>query len=331
MSGASPAPVSVVIPFYGGHQTIQRAVDSLNAQELRPSGIVVVDDASPEPFPAESIRSEIPIRVVVHDRNRGIPAARNAGFRAAAQDWIAFLDQDDEWAPDKLARQWTRLEESGAAGDEEVVIFGRLLMESGDAEPYLLPPRRAIAAVEAGGERAVGAFIRHGNVVPFVTLLLPRSLFERYGPLDESLRGGADDAELVLRLLAEGVRFRFDDDPGARRWSAAHRFTGRNYSAHAPRWIADQLEFFPRLAERYPLLAPLRDRLLASARFRLGRHHDRLGELEAAAAEYHRAIRLRPLWWRPWVARAGLAAPAPVRRLAASAWRRVRDQVRESE
>lgn len=320
------APVAVVIPFYEGHETIQRAVDSLNRQTLPPAEIVVVDDASPRPFRPGDIRSAVPLRTVSHDHNRGIPAARNSGIRAATSDWLGFLDQDDEWAPDKLERQWSRVEQSGS--DEELVIFGRLLMETGEGPPYLLPPRRAIAALEAGGRRAARAFVVHGNVAPMVTLLIPRAVFDRYGSMDESLRGGADDAELVLRLVGEGVHFRFDDEPGADRWSAAHRFTGRNYSVHAPRWIADQLDFFPRLAERYPVLKPFRDAYLARARYTLGRHHDRRGEAEAARAEYRRARRLDPRWWRPWVARARLAAPTPVRRLTARAWQRLKERRR---
>lgn len=326
-SAAATAPVSVVIPFYGGHETIQRAVASLNDQTLRPAEIVIVDDASAEPLRPEAIRSSVPVRTVSHERNRGIPAARNAGIRAAAHEWLGFLDQDDEWASDKLGRQWALAERAGP--NEDLVVFGRLLMETGEAEPYLIPPSRAIPAIEAGGSRAARAFLRHGNVLPFVTLLVPRPVFDRYGLLDESLRGGGDDTELVLRLIGEGVRFRFDDDPGARRWSAAHRFTGRNYSAHAPRWIADQVALFPRLAEAYPVLEPLRDRYLARARYALGRHHDRSGDAEAAAAEYHRAIRLDPFWWRPWAARLRLAAPATARRAVAVAWRWLKERRRE--
>lgn len=317
-----------MIPFYNGRDTIRRALDSLERQTLQPAEIVVVDDGSPlSPFEDRMVTPGIPIRVIRLPENQGIPAARNAGIRAAAQPWIAFLDQDDEWATDKLERQWRTLEREGLR--HESVIFGRLLMETGRDRPYLRPPRSAIADVEAGDRRAVAAFVRHGNVLPLVTLLLSRELFERHGYLDETLRGGADDTEFVLRLIGEGAVFRFDGHGDSGVWSAAHRHTGQNYSSHAPRWVADQLEFVPRLAERYGCIVPFEDLLLARSRFTLGRHHERQGDAEAAAREYARASRLDPSWWRPWAARARIHVPRPLRRWTARAWAFLEDMVRE--
>ncbi len=317
-AGTRTAPVSVVIPFYDGAATIGRAVASLVAQTVRPAEVVVVDDGSPDPFRPEGVPTGVPVRPVRHDRNRGIPAARNTGIRAAANEWIAFLDQDDEWAPDKLERQWQAVRDAGA--HRELVVFGRLLMEGPGRAPHLRPPRRAIPAVEAGGDAAIRTFVRHGNVAPFVTLLLHRRVLDRHGYLDEGLLA-ADDTELVLRLLAASVPFRFAGAEGG--WSAVHRFTGRNFSEHVPRWVGDQLRFIPELAARFDRIRPYRDAFLARAHYTLGRHHDRRGELPEAGEEYRRASRLDPLWWRPWIARLRVAAPRPVRRLLAAAWDRL--------
>lgn len=325
----SRAPVSVVIPYYDGDQTIQRAVHSLDRQALQPSEIVVVDDGSPvTPFKEEMVTSAIPIRIIRLDGNRGIPAARNTGIRAAQQPWIGFLDQDDEWAPDKLERQWRVLEAEELS--ESVVVFGRLLMESGNGRPHLRPPRRAVRALETGGRRAAGAFVNHGNALPLVTLLLAREVFERHGYLDEELRGGADDTELVLRLVGEGLTYRFDAHGEPRAWSVAHRHTGENYSDDVARWVADQLMFIPRLADRYPAIAPLKSAFLARSHFTLGRRYDRGGEPSNAAREYETASRYDPLWWRPRVARARLHAPPAVRRITERVWEAAKDALRES-
>lgn len=325
----SRAPVSVVIPYYNGRNTIQRAVDSLDRQAVRPSEIVVVDDGSRvAPFEDGMVTSRIPIQAITLPDNRGIPVARNAGIRAADHPWIGFLDQDDEWAAGKLERQWRVLKAEGRS--DSVVVFGRLLMETGTDRPHLRPPRRAVRALETGGRRAAAAFVNHGNVLPLVTLLVARDVFERHGYLDEELRGGADDTELALRLVGEGLTFRFDahGDPGA--WSVAHRYTGENYSDDAARWVADQLIFIPRLADRYPAIAPLKDAFLARSHFTLGRRHERGGEPTRAARAYEAASRHDPLWWRPRVARVRLHAPPGVRRVTEHLWEAAKDAIRES-
>lgn len=325
----SRAPVSVVIPYYNGRDTIQRAVDSLDRQAVQPSEIVVVDDGSRvAPFEDGMVTSRIPIRAITLPDNRGIPMARNAGIRAAGHPWIGFLDQDDEWAPDKLERQWRVLEAEGRS--DSVVVFGRLLMESGTGAAHLRPPRRAVRALETGGRRAAAAFVNHGNVLPLVTLLVARAVFERHGYLDEELRGGADDTELVLRLVGEGLTFRFDahDDTGS--WSVAHRYTGDNYSDDAARWVADQLVFIPDLADRYPAIAPLESAFLARSHFTLGRRHERHGDRARAARAYEAASRHDPLWWRPRVARARLHAPPGVRRVSERVWEAAKGVFRES-
>lgn len=325
----SRVPVSVVIPFYNGDATIRRAVDSLERQTVQPSEVVVVDDGSrTAPFTEDMVSAGIPLRVVRLPENRGIPAARNTGIRAAGEPWIGFLDQDDEWAPDKLERQWSVAE--GAQDGADAVVFGRLLLETGTGRPHLRPPRRAVRRVEAGGRQAVAAFVRHGNVLPLVTLLVPRAVFERYGYLDETLRGGADDTELVLRLVGEGVTFRFDGHGRRRVWSVAHRHTGGNYSDDAARWVSDQLTFIPRLADRYAVIATFEDAFLARSHFTLGRRHEERGDRSKASGEYRRASRYDPLWWRPRVARARLHAPPGVRRLTGRVWAGLKSVLRES-
>lgn len=309
MSAAgAPLPVTVIIPFYRGQATLGRALRSLEAQSRPPAEVIIVDDASPAPLDPASITATVPVRVIRHPRNRGIPGARNTGIRAAANPWLGFLDQDDEWAPDKLERQWQVVREwERAEGTSEVAVFGPLLMHMSGRSPHLRPPARAIPGVEAGGRAALEAFLRHGNVLPFITLLLPRSLFERYGYMDERLRGGADDTELVLRMIAEGVPFRAAHCSGG--WCARHNVTGSNYSDDVTRWVGDQLAFIPRLAGRYPLVAEVEDRFLARSHFVLGRRHEKAGDRRSAAEEYAVARSLDRRWWKPAVARLLLMVP----------------------
>src|SRR5688500_9781977 len=98
--------VSVVIPTYNRAHLIRRAIDSVVAQTFADWELIVVDDASKDD--AEGVvRSygDSRMRYVRHDVNKGASAARNTGLYAAHGEFVAFLDSDDEWLPEKLASQ----------------------------------------------------------------------------------------------------------------------------------------------------------------------------------------------------------------------------------
>jgi glycosyltransferase involved in cell wall biosynthesis len=103
------APVSVVVPCYRCEATIAAAVASIAAQTLPPAEVLLVDDASGDGTLASLHRlaAQYPgwIRVIANARNGGPSCARNAGWREATQEYIAFLDADDSWAPRKLELQ----------------------------------------------------------------------------------------------------------------------------------------------------------------------------------------------------------------------------------
>ncbi|MBW3629359.1 MAG: glycosyltransferase family 2 protein [Gemmatimonadetes bacterium] len=313
-SARRDASISVVVPFYQGQAWLERALRSIERQTLQPREIVLVDDGSPEPLRVD-VRAEnvaTPVRVVRHPRNRGIPAARNSGVKAASSEWIAFLDQDDEWTPDKLERQWHCLQ--GEADPERTLVFGRCLVapEAALEGGRLFPSAAAIARIGDGSRGTAGELMLRGNVVPFITLLVHRSVFERYGALDETLTGGSDDYEFVLRLAAEGLSFRCADPPHeAGRYSAVHYLTGRNYS-DPERFFANEVALLQVLCDRYPTLAPLYERSLARAHYRLARAYDGAG-VPRRALEHHRTARaLDPYWLAPWAAVAIHHAPSPL-------------------
>jgi glycosyltransferase involved in cell wall biosynthesis len=96
--------ISVVIPTYNRARYVTRAVDSVLAQSLAACEIIVVDDGSID----ETERLLEPYRdriQYIRQPNAGVSAARNAGIAVARGEWIAFLDSDDEWLPEKLAVQ----------------------------------------------------------------------------------------------------------------------------------------------------------------------------------------------------------------------------------
>ena len=105
---------SVVIPVYNRRALVGRAIRSVLAQQGADFEVIVVDDASDDGTP-EQVREEFgsAVKIVILAENSGVSAARNRGIAAAAGEWIALLDSDDEWLPNKLARQAAALCESG--------------------------------------------------------------------------------------------------------------------------------------------------------------------------------------------------------------------------
>jgi glycosyltransferase involved in cell wall biosynthesis len=101
------ASVSVIIPTCNRAATILRAVDSVLVQTRPADEIIVVDDGSTDGS-AALLAQRGGIRIL-RQSNRGVSAARNAGIHAAAGDWLAFLDSDDEWLPNKLELQFDLL------------------------------------------------------------------------------------------------------------------------------------------------------------------------------------------------------------------------------
>jgi glycosyltransferase involved in cell wall biosynthesis len=109
--------VSVIIPTYNRARFIERAVHSVLRQTYRDLEVITVDDGSKDDtlsLIAELAKTDQRVRYILHEKNRGAQAARNTGIKAAEGNYIAFLDSDDEWLPDKLERQMTLFENSGS-------------------------------------------------------------------------------------------------------------------------------------------------------------------------------------------------------------------------
>jgi glycosyltransferase involved in cell wall biosynthesis len=113
-SGASAdgaVPVSVVIPCYNAQSTLRRALASVAAQSVSVLEVIAVDDASTDGTGAllRELQDQYGprwLKVVSFERNQGASMARNAGWDAAAGEYVAFLDADDTWDPAKVALQY---------------------------------------------------------------------------------------------------------------------------------------------------------------------------------------------------------------------------------
>ena len=97
--------ISVVIPTYNRYELLKRALASVYLQTHLPQEVIVIDDGSIDD--TKQISQDFPNIVYIFQDNAGVSSSRNLGIANATNDWIAFLDSDDEWHQDKLQEQAT--------------------------------------------------------------------------------------------------------------------------------------------------------------------------------------------------------------------------------
>ena len=141
--------ISVVIPSYNGAETLFQAIDSVLCQTTKtPLEILVIDDR---------------VRYIRNETNKGASASRNRGVQLAKGDYIAFLDADDYWDPEKLEKQEKALAKTG----DVLCCTGRELIY--DQEPE----KQKIFSVP---ERITYKMLLRGNVIGCSSVLAKRSV-----------------------------------------------------------------------------------------------------------------------------------------------------------
>ncbi|MGX5732406.1 glycosyltransferase family 2 protein [Pseudoxanthomonas beigongshangi] len=168
------APVSVVIPCYRCADTIAASVASVAAQTRRPAEVILVDDASGDSTldALHAVAAAYPpgwVVVIAAAANGGPSRARNLGWERAGQPYIAFLDADDTWAPQKIALQMQVLE----ADPGLALVSHRMAMIKRGAKGLPLRPPVRITAI---GRRR---FLLN-NPFPTASVILRRDLPFRF-------------------------------------------------------------------------------------------------------------------------------------------------------
>jgi glycosyltransferase involved in cell wall biosynthesis len=126
--------ISVIVPAYNRADLLPRTICSAVEQTVRPYEIIIVDDESPDNTPSvcqsliEEYNDQVNIIYIRHEKNKGEGGARNTGILAAKGNYIAFLDSDDEWLPDRLEKQINYINQTGVAG----VFCESFLVENND-------------------------------------------------------------------------------------------------------------------------------------------------------------------------------------------------------
>lgn len=191
--GRPSVKISVVIPAYNAASFLPRCLKSVFTQTRRPEEIIVVDDGSTDTTAA--MAADLGARVISRP-NGGLSAARNMGIQSASSEWIALLDADDMWAPEKLERQAARVQ------PETVLVYTgiRIFDDNGVRES-----RRAVDVT------AARKMLRYCNPITPSTVLVRRDAVVQDGGFREDIRA-CEDWEMWFRLQRFG-QFEAISDP----------------------------------------------------------------------------------------------------------------------
>lgn len=193
---STPLPkVSVIMPAYKQAAFIEASLDSISEQTYKgPIEILVIDDESPDDT-AERARKHPSKPRVIQQKNTGVSGARNHGISLASGQWLAFLDSDDRWAPDKLEAQL----EACMALERPCLSMTRYQRVKASGEPLAKANEHPSLNLEVNPRRLI-----YQNFIGTSTVLAHRECFERCGsfPANKALLRGGQDYALWLRIAS---------------------------------------------------------------------------------------------------------------------------------
>lgn len=187
--------VSIVVPTFNRANVIERALRSILKQTYSDYEVIVVDDGSTDD--TESVvaaMEDTRIRYISLPENQGVAHARNVGIQEAQYDYIAFLDSDDEWLPDKLRLQMNEMER---LGDEYGMVYCRMAGWLRDGSARFVCPVLEYKRAVLEGNIFQPLLLR--NVIGTPAMLVRRECLKETGGFKEALHC-LEDWELILRL-----------------------------------------------------------------------------------------------------------------------------------
>ncbi len=196
--------VSVIVPVYNVEDYISEAIHSILGQTYKNFELIIVDDESPDKSIEICRQIQDPRIQIVHQKNRGLAGARNTGIRNAKGDYLAFLDSDDLWTPDKLEKHVQHLDSSPNIG----VSFSRSAFIDAQGQAlgiYQMPKLTDISAGHLLCRNPIG----NGSAPVIRKEVFSEIAFtdSRYGApedffFDEDLRQ-SEDIECWIRIIAQ--------------------------------------------------------------------------------------------------------------------------------
>lgn len=245
MSSIAPK-VSVVAPAFRASETVREMMDSVLGQSMPDLELVICDDASDDDTCAIVLGyRDDRVRLVRNPTNLGPGPARDRAIMAARGDWIAVIDADDAWAPQRLARL---LEGTGDARD--VMVFDNIML-CHHAENGPMLPWRPLRSEDAFGGGATARDVTLPDYIRSERLLIKPVLPRRFlvdARVHHSSRRFAEDAEYFIRLGLAGLRLRYVPEPMYRYRSMPGSATAQAGAHHLMRECIEACASLPGLA-----------------------------------------------------------------------------------
>jgi len=192
--------ISTVIPTYNSANFIQDALTSIRQQTRPVDEIIIIDDGSTDA--TEAVVREFGDDIIyIRQENQGPSAARNHGVQCSSGDWIAFLDADDQWTPDKIKQQLLALESHPtlhliASDMSEIDTEGRTITPSVLAKHHLL---NHFLQLDGKPIPDALAALMQKNFIPTGTVLVKRTTLLDSGLFNKDIQFG-EDLELWARV-----------------------------------------------------------------------------------------------------------------------------------
>jgi glycosyltransferase involved in cell wall biosynthesis len=201
--------ISVIIPSYNSGKFLAEAIESVVNQTFGDIEIIVVNDGSTddtERIVREWQQRDRRIKYINHQINKGLAAARNTGIRAAKGQYIALLDADDVWLPQKLEVQLKLLEEGS-----EFVYSDRfyLIDDKRTNQSYFVS--QDITPCQGKGRACLPALIKK-SFLSSSTVIMDRKIIEQIGFYDKSL-SASEDYDFWIRILYHDFKINFSFQP----------------------------------------------------------------------------------------------------------------------
>ncbi len=288
MSGNGQGPlVSVVMPTFNRARLLPRAIESVLHQAHANIELLVVDDASSDDTAGVMQRyaDEPRVSYIRRASNGGAAATRNTGLTAAAGEYVAFHDDDDEWLYDRLSAQLRHFEQ-----DPELALTSCAMLRYNSARDQFVFPTPALAQAKDASHALAE------NLFAFTqTWLAKKECLLALGGFDESLRVW-DDWDLMFRL-SRTYSVKYTEELGV----VSHP-SPQGIGADASRRVHDLQIFLDKFRDDGD------DHLMANLHYMLGRFQATQGDWLAASAQSYRALRFVPFKRRHW----GLFLGAPL-------------------
>jgi glycosyltransferase involved in cell wall biosynthesis len=275
--------VSVIVPAYNAAVYLPHAIDSVLAQTFVDWEIVVVDDGSTDHTQSvvESYRPALADKLqYIHQSNHGLPAARNTGIKAARGEFIALLDADDVWLPQRLERGVQVLDSDPEIGlvharvariDTKGMVIGQLKVDP----KYM------------SGRIAHDIYIRRAHIV-CPTVMFRRHCLDKAGWFDESMRA-TEDRDLWFRIALH-FKIEYIDEI-----LAYYRLSPSSMTSDLDRLLGGQLYFVSKHYRSGCATRMEQLQALGNIYRELGDSLFRGGALTKAIGSYLRAVGYNPL------------------------------------